>query len=107
MMLRQCRMREKVKIERLTFQVNPPEYTKDFLMSDSEVWNPWLKRQPGFLNKTSRLVGNGLVELTIFWKSGEGLKGAEAKTQEREMVEAMMRQRFPGTYTLVMSSVQG
>ena len=93
-----------MKIERLTFQVNPPEYSKDFLIADSEVWNPWLKRQPGFLNKTSRIVGNGMVELSLFWKDVDSVKKASGKVGELDMVKKLMGDRFPGTYTLVLSS---
>lgn len=93
-----------MKIERLTYRIYPSEYSKDFLQSDAEVWNPWLKRQPGFLNKTARVVGNGLVELLLFWKDQGSLDDAAAKGAETDGVDRLMRQRFPGSYTLVSSS---
>lgn len=92
-----------MKVERLTFQVNPPDYSKDFMLADAEVWNPWLKRQPGFINKTSRIVGNGLVELTLIWKDKDSLDKASGKTEEMGRVKRMMDSRFPGSYTLVLS----
>lgn len=94
-----------MKIERLTYRIYPNEYIKDFLQVDAEVWNPWLKRQPGFLNKTTRVVGNGLVELLLFWKDQRSLDDAAAKEVEMDMVDRLMRQRFPGSHTLVSSSV--
>lgn len=94
-----------MKIERLVFQVRPLEYSKDFLQADAEVWNPWLKRQPGFLNKTSRIVRDGLVELSIFWKDEDSVDKASEKIKEMEMIKKFMGDRFPGSYTLVLSSL--
>lgn len=93
-----------MKIERLVFQVRPLEYSKDFLQADAEVWNPWLKRQPGFLNKTSRIMGQE-VELLLFWKDEGSLSAASEKANEMDQVERKMNERFPGSYTLVSSSV--
>lgn len=93
-----------MRIEKLTFQVLPKEYGQDFLLADAEVWNPWLKRQPGFINKTSRIVGNGLVELSLFWKDDSSMSRAAAKVEEMERVKRLMGSRFPGSYTLVLSS---
>lgn len=93
-----------MKIERLTYRIYPAEYSKDFLQADAEVWNPWLKRQPGFINKTTRIVGNGLVELTLFWKDQRSLGEASRKVEEIGIVDKMLRERFPGSYTLAVSS---
>lgn len=93
-----------MKIERLLFQVSPSDYSKDFLIADSEVWNPWLKRQPGFLNKTSRIVSPGAVELLIFWKSERCMKDAGSKVQEIKNLGNLMKQRFSGNYRLIQSS---
>lgn len=90
-----------MKIERLLFQINPGEFANDFIQADAEVWNPWLKRQPGFLDKKSRTISPGMVEFLIFWKSEDDLKRASAKTREMEMVDYMLRQRSPGSYRLV------
>lgn len=92
-----------MRTERLTFQVFPWDFAKDFLMVDAEVWNPWLKRQPGFLNKTNRIVGNGLVELNIFWKDQESLDRASA--QDFTHLDKMMRDRSPGSFRLISSKV--
>lgn len=93
-----------MKIERLLFQVNPPEFAKDFILSDSQVWNPWLVRQPGFIRKEHRIPSRGLVEVLVFWKSIDDMHKAAEKHQEIETVEAMMRNRTPGTYRLMSSS---
>ena len=93
------------KVERMLFQVTPHSYAKDFLLADAEVWNPWLKRQVGFLNKETRVVGNGLVELVLFWKDQGSLDKAAAKRAEMLVVDQMMKQRSPAAYTLVSSTV--
>jgi hypothetical protein len=94
-----------MKTERMIFQVNPGSYGKDFLLADAETWNSWLKQQPGFLNKTTRVLGNGLVELILFWRDQGSLDNAAAKGVELAAVDQLMRQRFPGSYNLVSSSV--
>lgn len=94
-----------MKIERLLFQINPPEFTKDFLQADSEVWNPWLHRQKGFLNKTTRIIPGGLVEILIHWASEAALEKASQKKTEISMVERVMRSRSPGTYNLIQSMI--
>lgn len=93
-----------MRIERLLFQVNPPEMVKDFILADAEVWNPWLQRQPGFMNKTQRVVSKGMVEILVFWKSGEDLEKASKKKNELATVENILRSRSPARYTLVSSS---
>lgn len=94
-----------MKVERLTFQVVPWAFAKDFLQVDSEVWNPWLKRQPGFLNKTSRLLENGMVELNIFWKDADSVDRAASKKSEMLYINSLMRNRCPGQFSLVSSMV--
>lgn len=93
-----------MRIERLLFQVDPPEMVKDFMLADAEVWNPWLQRQPGFLNKTQRVVSKGLVEILVFWKSDSDLGKASEKKSELATVENILRSRSPARYTLVSSN---
>ncbi len=93
-----------MKIERLLFQVEPKEFVKDFLKADAEVWNPWLQRQSGFLNKTSRIIGSNQVEFLIFWKSENDLKRAKNKVEELKVVDNLLRQRSPGRFFLLHSS---
>lgn len=92
-------------IERLLFKVSPAEFAKDFLQADSEVWNTWLRRQPGFLNKTSRLLPHGEVEILVYWTSQAALSKAAAKKQEQQFVDQLLKSRSPGTYQLIQSSV--
>ena len=91
-------------IERLHFRVNPPEFVKDFLLSDSMVWTPWLQRQVGYVKKDTRILRNGEVEILVFWDSEENFEKASAKKAELATVENLMRSRTPGTYHLFSSS---
>lgn len=93
-----------MKTERLLFQVHPPEFSKDFIQADSEVWNPWLVRQKGFLNKTSRVVSKGQVEILIHWASKEDAEKASKKESEMLMVDRLLKARSPGRFNLVQSS---
>jgi uncharacterized protein (TIGR03792 family) len=93
-----------MKIERLLYQVRPAEFAKDFLQADAQVWTPWLQRQKGFLNKTTRIMPQGQIELLIFWASAEDKTRAEGKKQELKQVENLMKSRAPGVYHLVQSS---
>jgi hypothetical protein len=92
-----------MKIERLLFKVNPPDMVKDFLLADAEVWNPWLKRQKGFINKTQRIVSRGIVELVIFWTSESDLKRAGEKKDEMRVIDKLLEGRSPARYTLLKS----
>lgn len=91
-------------IERLLFRVSPPDFAKDFIQADSEVWNSWLQRQPGFLNKTAKLLAKGEVEVLIHWTSESALGKAAAKKEEHKFVDQLLRSRSPGTYHLIQSS---
>jgi hypothetical protein len=93
-----------VKTERLLFQINPPDFVKDFIQADGETWNPWLQRQPGFFNKTSRILPGGAVEILIHWASLADAQRASKKQEEMKHVDYMLRSRSPARYTLVQSS---
>lgn len=93
-----------MKIERLLFRVYPAGMEKDFILADAEVWNPWLQRQPGFLNKTQRVVSSGMVEILVFWRSPEDLNRAKAKKEELKFADQMLKSRSPARYTLISSA---
>lgn len=97
-------MKAKMKIERLLFRVTPPEFAKDFIQADGETWNPWLQRQKGFLNKTSRILPGGMVEFLLHWANLEDTKRASNKKEEMKHIDYMLRSRSPGRYTLIQSS---
>lgn len=92
-------------IERLVFQVSPKGFERDFLQADADVWTPWLRQQQGFLNKTTRVLSPGMVEILIFWKDSEDLERASQKEEEMARVENLMNSRVPGTHRLVLSKV--
>lgn len=92
-------------MERLVFQVSPRGFEKDFLQADADVWTPWLKRQQGFVNKTTRVLSPGMVEILIFWKNKGDLWRAAQKKDEMAQVEHLMKSKAPGTYRLALSKV--
>lgn len=89
-------------VERLLFQVSPPEFVKDFIQADGEVWTPWLRLQPGFITKTHRVLPNGQVEFLIHWRDKKDRERAEARS-EISAVQNLLRQRSPGIYRLIAS----
>jgi hypothetical protein len=92
-----------VKIERLLFQVTPPDFVEDFIIADNQVWLPWLQRQPGFLRKTHQVRPGGMVETLIFWKDASSLRKAESSS-ELATIELMFRNRIGPIYRLLSSS---
>jgi hypothetical protein len=97
-----------MKVESLTFQVRPPELTDDFISLDSEIWDPWLQRQKGFLRKEQKVVqrtDHAEVNLRILWKGDEDLEKASAKGNELKALETRLSLSFPGTYHLVRSKI--
>lgn len=89
-------------VERLLFQVSPPEFVKDFIQADNEVWTPWLRLQPGFITKTHRILPNGQVEFLIHWRDKKDRERA-AQRPEIDAVQNLLRQRSPGVYRLIAS----
>lgn len=90
--------------ETLTFAVTPKEFAKDFLHVDNMVWTPWLKRQPGFLGKTSSYTKDGVVTLLIKWRSQKDIDALKEKESETKAVEFLMKSQSPGSYRLLNSS---
>lgn len=93
-------------IERLVFRVIPRESAKDFLKLDAELWDPWLRKQQGFVSKTGSVRDGGKeVSLTIFWRSREDLETAAKKVREMNRIDAALRSKFPGFFRLLRSEL--
>jgi hypothetical protein len=87
-----------VLIERLSFQINPPDRVEDFIAADEEVWNPWLRQQRGYLRKTVQRYPGGRVDLRIFWASPRDMEKA-AKDPQIPAIDVKLRSQFLGVYT--------
>ena len=85
-------------IERLSFRVSPSERVNDFIDADALVWTPWLQQQKGYIKKTYTRVGNGGVDIRIFWMSERNMVAAAAKPDMRN-VEVRFSATFVGVYT--------
>ena len=91
-----------MEVERLLFQVTP-NLVDDFIIADTQVWLPWLQRQPGFLRKTHGVRPGGMVETLIFWKNKSSWDRA-SKSPELPTIELMFRNRIGPIYRLTSSS---
>jgi hypothetical protein len=80
-------------IERLSFLISPADRVEDFIVADMAVWNPWLQQQRGYIKKTFTRLGNGRVDIRIFWMSEWSMKTAAAKP---DMVSVQVR--FSATF---------
>jgi hypothetical protein len=87
-----------VEIERLSFQVSPPERLENFIEADAEVWNPWLKQQRGYLRKTYTRYPDGRLDIRIFWATKKALAEA-SKDSQIPALEVKLRSRFLGVFT--------
>ncbi len=85
-------------IERLSFQVSPPDRLEDFIDADEKVWNPWLRQQRGFLRKTVQRYPGGRVDLRIFWASPRDMEKA-AKDPQLPALDVKLQAQFLGVYT--------
>lgn len=85
-------------IERLSFVIIPEDRVEDFIEADSEVWDPWLRNQRGFLRKTVQRYPGGRCDLRIFWDSKKNLDQA-AKSPEIPALDVRLRARFLGVFT--------
>jgi hypothetical protein len=86
-----------MEIERLSFQVSPPDRVEDFIDADEEIWDPWLRQQRGFLRKTYQRYGNGRVDIRIFWASKKDLEKAAA-SPELPAIDVKLQSQFLGVY---------
>lgn len=84
-------------IEKLSFQVSPPDRVEDFITADEEIWNPWLRQQRGFLRKTYQRYANGRVDMRVFWASKKDWDKATA-SPELPAIEVKMKAAFLGVY---------
>jgi hypothetical protein len=87
-----------VLIERLSFQVSPPDRLEDFIDADEKVWNPWLRQQRGFLRKTVQRYPGGRVDLRVFWASPRDMEKA-AKDPQLPALDVKLQAQFLGVYT--------
>lgn len=86
-----------MEIERLSFQVSPPDRVEDFIDADEKVWTPWLRQQRGFLRKTYQRYANGRVDMRVFWASKKDWDKAAA-SPELPAIEVKMKAAFLGVY---------
>ena len=89
-----------MEIERLSFQVSPPERVQEFIKSDTEVWSPWLQQQRGYLRKSYTEYPGGRVDVRIFWASKRDWDKA-AKDPQISAIDVRMKSHFLGIYHLM------
>lgn len=85
-------------IERLSFQVTPTDRLEGFIEADAIVWNPWLRQQRGYLNKTIQRYPGGRVDLRIFWARLSDMEKA-AKDPQIPALDVRLQATFLGVYT--------
>lgn len=88
-------------LERMLFQVTPGK-EDDFIKADEEIWTNWLRKQPGFIQKSSSRYSSGVIELRLFWKAEQDMKTA-ALRPDMKVVETLFRNRLGPTYNLLSS----
>lgn len=87
-----------MEIERLSFLIVPEDRLEDFIKADSEIWDPWLRNQRGFLRKTYQRYPRGRLDLRIFWDSKKNLDQA-AKSPEIPALDVRLQAAFLGVFT--------
>ena len=87
-----------MEIERLSFIVIPEDRVEGFIEADTEVWDPWLRQQRGYLRKTYTCYPGGRVDIRIFWASKKDLAAA-SKSAEIPALDVKLRAQFLGVYT--------
>ena len=85
-------------IERLSFQVTPPERLNDFVVADESVWGGWLRQQKGYLRKTAQTYPNGRVDLRLFWANLKDMEKA-ARDPQIPALDVRLRAAFLGVFT--------
>jgi hypothetical protein len=91
-----------MKIERMSFLINPPFAAQEFVDADKRMWDPWLRQRKGFTHKTVNIHPGGRVEIQIFWKSKEDQDNA-AMHRELPIIEATFRNVVGPIYHLLYS----
>ena len=89
-----------VKIERLSFLINPPHKAQEFVDADKQMWDPWLRMRTGFIQKTATIYPGGRVEIQIFWSSKADQDKA-AVNPELPIIEATFRNVVGPIYHLL------
>jgi hypothetical protein len=84
-------------IERLSFQVIPPDRMEDFIAADEKIWDPWLRQQKGYLRKTVQRYPGGRVDLRIFWANLKDMEKA-ARDPQIPAIEVKLQSSFLGVY---------
>lgn len=87
--------------ERLNFLVQPGK-EEDFLAADAQVYDSWLRRQPGYLSKQVVRYPAGRLTLMIYWKSQVDWDRAAAQP-ENKVLETFLRARLGSVYRLLPS----
>ena len=91
-----------MKVERLSFYINPPGMVQKFLDADKQIWDSWLRMRPGFIRKTATAHPGGRVEIQIFWGSKADQQRA-AENLELPIIEATFRNMVGPIYNLLYS----
>jgi hypothetical protein len=87
-----------MEIERLSFQVSPPDRVDEFIKSDAAVWDPWLRTKKGFLRKTYQQYPGGRVDIRIFWTTKKALAEA-SKDPDIPSLDVRHQAQFLGVFT--------
>jgi hypothetical protein len=91
-----------MKIERLSFLINPSHKAQEFVDADKQMWDPWLRMRTGFIQKTAKIYPGGRVEIQIFWSSKSDQDRA-AVNPELPIIEATFRNMVGHCFTLLYS----
>ena len=91
-----------MKIERMSFLIQPSEKVDDFLEADEGIWTKWLRLRPGFISKRSLRYPGGRVEMMIHWRSKLDQARA-ADHPEHLIVDATFRNTVGHCFTLLYS----
>ena len=86
-----------MKIERLSFIVQPEDRVEDFITSDEAIWDPWLQQQRGYLRKTYQRYAGGRVDILLFWATQRDLAAA-ARSPEIPALDVRLKAAFLGVY---------
>ena len=86
-----------MQIERLSFIIIPEDRVEDFIISDEEIWDPWLRQQRGYLRKTYQRYAGGRVDIRLFWATQRDLAVA-ARSPEIPAIDVKLRSQFLGVF---------
>ena len=85
-------------IERLSFQISPPDRLESFIETDAVVWDPWLRQQKGYIRKHYQRYPGGRVDIRIYWVGEKSMQDAAAKPSMKT-IEVQFSAAFLGVYT--------